>query len=231
MKVIFNADDYGLTKGVTNGIIKAHVDGVVNSATLMMNGKAVNYAIEQAKKTPSLKVGIHLVLTYGKPVLDQVPAIVDEEGKFKFKNSTTDIDAIELEQIEKEWRAQLDAFLATGLKLNHIDSHHHVHGLPQLKEIVIKLATDYQVPVRYADSIKEEKHLLYTEQLWVDFYKEGVTEKIFDQLKDLDVDSIEIMTHPAIVDAELKEISSYLLDRERELDILCNLDVPKWVEK
>lgn len=231
MKVIFNADDYGLTKGVTNGIIKAHVDGVVNSATLMMNGKAVNYAIEQAKKTPSLKVGIHLVLTYGKPVSDQVPALIDEDGKFKFKNTTTSLDANELGQIEKEWRAQLDAFLATGLTLNHIDSHHHVHGLPPLKDLVVKLAADYQVPVRYTESLKDEKQLLYAEQLWVDFYQDGVTEEIFDQLKDLDVDSVEIMTHPAIVDAELKELSSYLLDREKELEILCKIDVPDWVEK
>ncbi|WP_182199682.1 chitin disaccharide deacetylase [Paraliobacillus salinarum] len=231
MKVIFNADDYGLTTGVTNGIIKAHVDGVVNSATLMMNGKAVNYAIEQAKKTPSLKVGIHLVLTYGKPVSDQVPALIDADGKFKFKNTTTSLDDNELEQIEKEWRAQLDAFLATGLTLNHIDSHHHVHGLPALKDLVVKLAADYQVPVRYAETLKDEKHLLYAEQLWVDFYQDGVSEEIFDQLKALDVDSVEIMTHPAIVDAELKELSSYLLDREKELEILCKIDVPDWVEK
>ena len=68
MQVIFNADDFGLTKGVTDGIIQSHTKGIVTSTSLIMNGRAVSYAVEQAKKHPSLRVGLHLVLSWGKPL-------------------------------------------------------------------------------------------------------------------------------------------------------------------
>ncbi len=229
MKVIFNADDFGLTKGISDGIIQAHVDGVVNSTTLMMNGQAVDYAVNQAKLTPTLAVGIHLVLTYGKPILRNVSAIVDQTGYFKFTKTTSGIDQDDLAHIELEWRAQLEAFIATGLVLDHIDSHHHVHGWPELKELVIKLASEYQVPVRYVDTLKEEKQLLYTEKLWLDFYQEGATKDIFTAIQGLNTPSIEVMTHPAIIDEDLKKVSSYVDDRKRELDILRAITVPEWV--
>lgn len=66
MRIEINADDFGLTKGVTDGIIQAHQDGCVTSTTLMMNGLATDYAVEKALENPDLKVGIHLVLTWGK---------------------------------------------------------------------------------------------------------------------------------------------------------------------
>lgn len=83
--VLVNADDFGLTKAVNYGILDSHKYGIVNSATIMMNAKATEHAIEIAKKTPSLKVGIHLVLTWGKPLLSDVPSLVDESGFFKSK--------------------------------------------------------------------------------------------------------------------------------------------------
>ncbi|MDQ0879508.1 putative glycoside hydrolase/deacetylase ChbG (UPF0249 family) [Peribacillus sp. V2I11] len=83
IEVLVNADDFGLTKAVNYGILDSHKYGIVNSATIMMNAIATEHAIEIAKKTPSLKVGIHLVLTWGKPLLSDVPSLVDESGFFK----------------------------------------------------------------------------------------------------------------------------------------------------
>lgn len=228
MKVIINADDYGLTKGITDGIIESHVNGVVGSATLMMNGMAVDYAVELAKRHPSLKVGIHLVLTWGKPLAKDVPDIVNEDGLFKFKNTFSLMEPPRVDQVEGEWRTQIEAFLATGLPLHHIDSHHHVHGWEPLKEVIIKLAKEYQVPVRYVDSIKDHKELLLTEDLWLDFYGEGVSEDLFEKIKNLNVSSIEIMCHPAYVDQDLRSVSSYTDLRKKELEILCHLKMPSW---
>jgi len=159
MKVLFNADDFGLTKGVTDGIIKAHTNGIVHSTTLMMNGKSLYYAVEQAKSHPTLQVGIHLVLTWGEPIRDDVSELMDENGLFKYKNTFREVKPPNVKHVEKEWRAQIEAFLATGLTLHHIDSHHHVHGWEPLKDVVIKLAKEYDVPVRYVDSLKDHPEL------------------------------------------------------------------------
>ncbi|REB05498.1 chitin disaccharide deacetylase [Sporosarcina sp. BI001-red] len=230
MKVLFNADDFGLTKGVTDGIIQSHIHGLVQSTTLMMNGLATEYAIEKAKTMPSLHIGIHLVLTYGKPLSIGVPTLVNEQGVFRYTNAFEVMDPPNIEEVEKEWRAQLDAFLATGLPLHHIDSHHHVHGWGILKELIIKLAIDYQVPVRYTDSLKHQPDILLTDALWLNFYEDGANEDLFSHLQGLGCTSVEIMTHPAIVDLDLKKASSYLDKREEELRLLCTMEVPDWVE-
>ncbi|WP_217587797.1 chitin disaccharide deacetylase [Lentibacillus saliphilus] len=228
MKVLFNADDFGLTKGVTDGIIHAHTKGVVGATTLMMNGRATDYAVRKAKAHPSLKIGIHLVLTWGKPISNDVTSLVDENGLFKFKNTFASMEPPNVEAVRKEWMHQIEAFLETGLKLHHIDSHHHVHGWPPLKDIVINLAQQYNVKVRYVDSLKDEHQLLLTETLYTDFYEQGVNDKIFNRLQSLDTASVEVMTHPAYVDQDLQEISSYLEKREEELAILTSLNVPDW---
>lgn len=230
MKILFNADDFGLTKGVTDGIIKAHLEGIVNTTTLMMNGKAVDYAVDQAKQVPSLKVGIHLVLTWGKPLTEHVPDLIKPDGTFKLNHSFQNMDVPNLAEVENEWESQIQAFLKTGLSLHHIDSHHHVHGWEPLKEIVVKLAKKYSVPVRYVDSLKEYPEILLTEALWLNFYHDGVDDQIFEKLKNLKASSVEVMTHPAIIDDELMKISSYVEKRAEELNILCSLKVPDWVD-
>ncbi len=230
MKVLFNADDFGLTKGITDGIIKAHIEGVINSTTLMMNGLTVDYAVAQAKENPSLNIGIHLVLTWGKPLANHVPDLVNANGTFKYNNTFASMQAPNLLQVEQEWEAQIQAFLKTGLSLHHIDSHHHVHGWEPLKDIVIKLAEKYHVPVRYVNSLKEYPEILLTEALWLDFYSVGVDEQIFEKLKGLPYASIEVMTHPAMIDEDLRKVSSYVEKRAEELAILCSVKVPSWVD-
>lgn len=230
MNILFNADDFGLTKGVTDGIIKAHSEGVVGSTTLMMNGKATDYAVEQAKHHPTLDIGIHLVLTWGKPVSQRsVSSLIDENGRFKYRSNYVETEPPNLDEVKKEWTAQIEAFLATGLTLHHIDSHHHIHGWEPLKQIIISLAETYSVPVRYVESLKEYPNLLLTDALWFEFYEDGVNRDIFSKLNRLDVSSVEVMTHPSFVDNDLKDVSSYTEKRKEELDILTNLSVPGWV--
>ncbi|GIO23589.1 chitin disaccharide deacetylase [Oceanobacillus sp. J11TS1] len=232
MRVEINADDFGLTKGVTDGIIQAHQDGCVTSTTLMMNGLATDYAIEKAKENPALKVGIHLVLTWGSPLHSSVQNLVNTDGTFKFTSSFNDNDlaALEISEIELEWRTQLDAFLATGLSLDHIDSHHHVHGWPPLKNLVIQLAKDYEVPVRYVDSLADHPEICWTDKVWLGFYKKGVTDDLFDVIQNEKVSSIEVMTHPGRVDEDLRTISSYTDPRENEIEILSRIKVPDWAK-
>lgn len=232
MKIIFNADDYGMTKGITKGIIKSFTDGVVRSTTMIMNGYAVDYAVVQARKHPNLKVGIHLPLSFGKPLRDDVPALINEEGKFKFTSEFDPKNAPDLVQVEREWRTHIEAFLQTGLPLNHIDSHHHVHRWEHLMEIVVSLAKDYNVPVRYVPSIKDFPEIHLTEAMYDGFYEAGVREDVFEDILKAypDAKSVEVMTHPAIIDDKLREISSYVDRRADELEILTKIAIPDWAE-
>lgn len=232
MRILFNADDYGITKGVTDGIIESFTNGIVRSTTMIMNGYAVDYAVTAAKKHPGLKVGIHLALTFGKPLLEDVPELVDEAGKFKFVSRYNPDNSPDLEQLEREWRAQIEAFLATGLPLNHIDSHHHVHQWEVLENLVVLLAKEYKVPVRYVPSIKKHPEIHLTEKMFDGFYDAGVSTTVFEDVlrKYPDAESVEVMTHPAFIDNKLREISSYVDKRTDELEILTNLTIPDWAE-
>ncbi|MFD1064876.1 chitin disaccharide deacetylase [Oceanobacillus locisalsi] len=230
MRVEINADDFGLTKGVTDGIIEAHQNGCVTSTTIMMNGLATNYAVEKAAENPDLKIGIHLVLTWGKPLHTSVSNLVNPDGTFRFTSNFLDMEVPNLEEVELEWRAQLEACLATGLPLDHIDSHHHVHGWPPLKNLIIKLAQEYEVPVRRVDSLADHPDICWTDKLWTGFYKDGVTDDLFDVIQKENVSSIEVMTHPGQVDETLRKVSSYTDARENEITILSRIDVPDWVK-
>lgn len=226
MKVIINADDFGLSKGVNQGVIDAHINGIVTRTTLMMNGHALDDALQRAKETPSLKVGIHLTLSFGKPLnTTETGLLTDETGKFKFSSIETSLTPEQVEQIKKEWTTQIEAFLKTGLTLDHIDSHHHVHGWRDLKEVVQDLSLTYCVPVRYTETLKDKPELLLTEYLWLDFYNDTLNDHLLEDLSALPYDSIEVMVHPAVVDDQLRALSSYTDLREEETRLLKSIKI------
>lgn len=227
--LLVNADDFGFSRGVNHGIIDCHKYGIVNSTTIMMNAAATQHAIELAKNTPTLKVGIHLVLTWGKPLLSDVPSMVDEDGFFKKQSILIENPTeISLHELEREWSAQIDLLLATGLVPTHLDSHHHVHGIKALYPIVKKLSDYYHLPVRKAAAHLENIETV-SDIFMDDFYGEGVVADYFDNLNSLKMDgkSLEIMTHPAYLDTVLLEGTSYTSARLRETDILINTQLPR----
>src|SRR5271167_3011793 len=134
-RLIVNADDFGWSRGITDGILHAHRSGVVSSASLMVAQPASEYALAQMQSVPKLGVGIHLTLCDGAPVLPagQVPSLVDSAGNFY-----SDREVIrrlrkrqfESREIEAEFRAQIRWMKDRGLMPTHADSHHHVHLYP-----------------------------------------------------------------------------------------------------
>lgn len=226
---LVNADDFGFSRGVNYGIIDSHKYGIVNSTTIMMNAPATQHAIGLAKDTPTLKVGVHLVLTWGKPLLSDVPSLVDDDGFFKKQSILIENPTeISLRELEREWSAQIDLLLATGLVPTHLDSHHHVHGIKAFYPIVKKLSEHYHLPVR-----KAAPHFVDIETVadvfLDDFYGEGVVDNYFANLQSLEMNgkSLEIMTHPAYLDTVLLAGSSYNTVRLRETDILMKAQLPK----
>jgi len=147
-QLILNADDFGMTLGVNDGIIRAHREGILTSATLMANGEAFDDAVESARANKELGVGCHLVLVGGKCVAtkDSVASLVDAGGNlpdslplFVAKISS---GIIRTEEIERELRAQIGRVRAAGIEPTHLDTHKHTHAHPRVMEALGKVAKE-----------------------------------------------------------------------------------------
>jgi hypothetical protein len=130
--LIINGDDLGLTRAVSDGIFQAHANGLLTSASLMVNQPATEFAVQQLARHLNLGVGIHLNLCQGRPVLGPraVPSLVGSDGRFLAPN---EMQArlmtwrVSRKEIEAEYRAQIALARAMGVDPIHADSHHHLH--------------------------------------------------------------------------------------------------------
>lgn len=151
-RVIFHADDFGLTKGVNNGIIKAHREGIVKSSSIIPSGTAFEHATKLAQDNPTLDLGVHLTLVEEKCLSDPqlIPSLVNPNGIFRknFKKFIKDffLGKIMLKEIEIELEAQINKCLEYGLNISHIDSHQHLYILPGVLHRVYYLADKYKIP-------------------------------------------------------------------------------------
>jgi chitin disaccharide deacetylase len=232
IKLIVNADDFGYSRGINYGIIDAHKNGIVNSTTMMMNMPGVSHAVELAKQNPKLQVGIHLVLTCGKPVLSDVPTLVDDNGAFKRLTDFMSDSNLSLNDLEREWTAQIERFLETGLIPSHFDSHHHVHGIPELRQVVQKLSQKYKLSARQAAGHIVDGVPAFTNVFLHDFYGDGVTEDYFEKLQNRveDGQTVEVMCHPGYLDYDVLTGSSYASQRVEETRILSSVILPRNIE-
>ncbi|HEX4105779.1 MAG TPA: hopanoid biosynthesis-associated protein HpnK [Rhizomicrobium sp.] len=145
-QLIITADDYGAAPEVNQAVERAHQDGVLTAASLMVSGTAAADAVARARALPRLRVGLHLVLVDGKPVLPArlVPDLVDPDGNFR--NSMARAGAAMFfrakvkAQLAAEIEAQFEAFAATGLKLDHVNAHKHFHLHPTIAALIVKFA-------------------------------------------------------------------------------------------
>lgn len=153
LQKIFNADDFGISKGVNAAIVKAHREGILNSASLMINQKYAAEAVKLAKEMPELEMGLHVNLTNEYPAASaqEIPLLVDGQGKLK--NGFVNLLLLSFfkprqlrQQVEIEMRAQIAKYLTTGLPLQHLDSHRHVHMIPQIFKAMRKLQKEFEVP-------------------------------------------------------------------------------------
>lgn len=134
-RLIVNADDFGLSKGVTDGIARAHREGIVTSASMMANQPASEYAVAMLPELHNLCIGVHLTLSQGRPILpaEQVPSLVDANGEFYGQSEVIrrlSRWVLSTSEIEAEFRAQIQWLKHRGIALTHADSHHHTHLYP-----------------------------------------------------------------------------------------------------
>ena len=141
-----NADDLGWTESVNRGIAEAHRHGIVSSASLLANGQAFSSAVDLARSTPGLGIGVHLNLSDGLPLAEAslVKGLLNESGELDATPESLLLRLARrrtlLEEVEREWSAQIRKVRDAGLTPGHVDGHRHVHMLPGLFEIAVRLA-------------------------------------------------------------------------------------------
>lgn len=154
--LVINADDFGLEEETNSGIARAHVQGVVTSASLLANGAAFDHAVALSREHPGLDVGAHLTLTRGPslvggPLLgsQEVPSLVKGDGLFHQNPATLAariaLGLVSSSQIGRELTAQMRRIESAGIRITHIDSHQHIHMFPRVFRIVSELAGEFGV--------------------------------------------------------------------------------------
>jgi chitin disaccharide deacetylase len=151
-RLIVNADDFGLSPEVNAGIIRAHRDGVLRSASLMVAEPAARAAAEMARDNPALDVGLHAVVCRGRSLLDasRLGAAVSASGEFIDSPVGAGMryffDRSMRAAMTDELRAQVERHLELVGYLNHIDGHLNFHVHPLFADILVDLAVEYKVP-------------------------------------------------------------------------------------
>jgi hopanoid biosynthesis associated protein HpnK len=150
LRLIVNADDFGMSEEVNEAVIRAYKEGVLTSTSLMVTGAAFEQAVKLAKENPGLAVGIHLVTVVGKSVLShsEIPALVDREGNFSNNPTAAGLKYYfsprARRELRKELAAQFEKFHSTGLPLSHIDGHLHLHVHPVIFNAALDLGAKYR---------------------------------------------------------------------------------------
>ena len=226
-RLIVNADDLGRTVGINDGVLAAHRDGIVTSATLMVCYAAAADAARRLAEAPALGVGLHLQLSGGRPLLsaEQVPSLVDARGDLPRRPDG--LATARREHVERELRAQLERFEElVGRAPTHLDSHHHAHARTAIFEVVAGLAAERSLPVRGASpevaAALEARGVRTTDAFDDRFYDEGVDlATLHAALDQLAAGVTELMCHPGRCDDELRGASTYAEPRDREVELLC----------
>ena len=249
--LIVNADDYGMSRGVSEGIRVAHREGIVTSASAIMTTECATEELLAAREeAPSLAFGVHLSMSCGRPVLPpgKVRSLVSSDGSFLAAHAVRNVN---LEELRQELRAQVEKFLETGVRLTHLNSHQCLleRDMAFFAE-ELDLADEFGVAVRwfphivfrhfsppesqdgvrvldaYEGLIKRKKlvhtdSVLYETRIAVDDIKRAVSS--------LSVGVHELMCHPGHVDRRLRECDTYIEAREHELRVLTDMNLKEYL--
>lgn len=233
-RLILNADDFGLTDGVTAGIVEAIEQGIVTSTTAMVCVAGAAERLRQWGPRLPGRVGAHLQLTDGRPCLpaSEVPSLAGADGLFP--RSRRDVRAPAPEEVRREWEAQLARLRSFGIQPSHLDSHHHIHFEPAIFPVFLEVARAQGLPVRSSRRFTRqlrERGLACPDLGVTEWYQESLTaghlleivDRAFASLRG--EGTVELMCHPGHSDAELAKLSSYVADRDEELAALCSPEV------
>ena len=150
-RLIINADDFGRSHSINEAVARAHQQGVLTSASLMINGPACAEAVELARQNPRLGVGLHLTLVCGVSTLppERIPGLVNEQGEFSANPVCTGFAYFARRnlwpQLRREIAAQFEKFKSTGLPLDHVNGHLNLHLHPVILRLILENAPRFGV--------------------------------------------------------------------------------------
>ena len=250
-RLIVNADDYGLSRGVNTGIIEAAEKGVVTSASMMVNLPGFDDAVARARSCPSLSLGLHLNLTTGNALTAARSLTRGKSGQFypvPALIARASVGRVDSSDVTLECTAQIDRMIEAGIAPTHLDSHRHVHAHPALWSAVLQAAssrgiTNVRVPSEplwanardWRATLKKTGLLISTrlarrradDGAAIHFFGislqggSSFAARLFALIPELPLGTTELMTHPGYADAALSEHDGYTWQREEELRVLC----------
>jgi predicted glycoside hydrolase/deacetylase ChbG (UPF0249 family) len=219
-RLIVNADDFGLTPGVSEGILAAHRHGIVTSTTMLVNRKIPKDVVARARDA-GLGLGLHVNLTLGTP-LTRGASLVDGNGAF-VRDARRAAARAKAADVEREVAAQIERFeMLVQARPTHLDTHHHVGLHVPVREVVLGAARRLGVPVRSQDAGTRARTLSAGLRTPDHFFGESGPDAYWSlartlvHLRALPPGTSEFMTHPGWCDAELS-YSRYGRQREVEL--------------
>jgi predicted glycoside hydrolase/deacetylase ChbG (UPF0249 family) len=213
-RLIVNADDFGLTRGVNDGIVDAHLRGIVTATTLMAHGAAFDHAVELARANPSLDVGVHLVLWDDTALPQRLPLFVMRAMKM----STAEITRLFSEQIARVRSA--------GIAPSHVDTHKHTHTLPHVTRAMLAAAREHGIAwVRrplFRPAWRPPQDMRATDHFaGLDLTGKMTRASLGRTLERLREGLTELMCHPGYNDADLTASPTRLTaSRAAEIDAL-----------
>ncbi len=229
-RLIVNADDYGRSPGVNAGVLEAHARGIVTSATVMvLEASAARGIREAAERAPAMSLGLHFALTGGgRPAAAarDVPTLAPG-GTFRRTREELP-ERLPASEIAAELDAQLGIFQVLARKApSHLDSHHHVALHPAVAPVFAEAARKRGLPARAASAeafrALRAAGVQTPDRFVEEFYGEKVAFETLERiLEALPEGTTELMCHPGRPDPELRQGSTYVDEREWEIDVLCD---------
>lgn len=224
-RLIVNADDFGFTRGVNKGILRGHTEGIITAATLMAGGAAFEHAVEIARSTPSLDVGVHLVLWPGGQELPRrLPSFVRRSLVWSPG------------RVEDEFARQIEKVTVVGITPTHLDTHKHVHLLPWVMSAVVRVAKRFGIEWVRRPLLRRQvtRKGLRTPDHFVGVWMTGRLnqDNLIETLLDLRPGVTELMCHPGLCDADLRRAPTRLREeREVELSALTSREARKVIDR
>lgn len=219
-RLIVNADDFGLTRGVSQGILRAHRHGIVTSTTMLVN-RDIDRDVLAAARDSGLGIGLHVNLTLGTP-LTRGTSLVDAAGRF-IRDPRGAAARATAADVAREVRAQVERFVAlVGRQPTHLDSHHHIGSYDPVAASMLEIARALGVPVRSQDPVARARARSAGLETTDHFFGASGPEaywtpaRTLAHLRGLPPGSSEFMTHPGLFDDDLG-YSRYGRQREVEL--------------
>ncbi len=241
MRVVFNADDYGSHPQISRGIIEAIRRGVVRSTTVLAN-MVTDEELSWLAEMSNISIGAHLNLTKGMPVTPFPQDFLNEHGGFSKELifSPEGGPVLPADAVREELNAQVSRLEVGGLSLDHLDSHHHIHGFASVLDVVVEFARDRDLAVRatcpWMSEYLAAQGVRSPGWLITGFFgKNNIGgEHLMELLRDVFASGasvVEVVCHPGFADGLPEGHTGYREERELELQTLCSPGLAIWLNE